>query len=303
MTFFGASFPVVAMIVAMMTLGPSSARACNFAVASVAAVNGPSYYTDRARSRADPAAKQAYDAAMADFVRFRTQVLRWADAAQYSDGAGRCAAHALHAFARRLGFEPITTPEGQRRRAMLLASLVVAWHKVHTDAEARPYAADINRFFLDQADRAETYFRSVGETPTNRGNLRAFSVLLSAAANAAAGQDQNATRATLSMILCAIGSDGTMPAEAQRGAKAADYHAFAARALAAGVVILGRNGLACLANAEALGAKIARASGLERSEVCGAVRTLAPAVVTDRCRQTIVIDAMVGGRLRPVEQP
>jgi hypothetical protein len=88
-----------------------------------------------------------------------------------------------------------------------------------------------------------------------------------------------------------------MATEAARGSKSADYHLFAARAIAASVAILGARDLPCGDATRRLGLKVARDTGLGRAEACAAVRILAPMAIDEKCRAARVTDVMVGGRL------
>ncbi len=278
---------IISLCAMMLT---AEALACASTAPDLAAINLPSYYSGAQRADIDLIRKRSYDQAISPFVIFRRHLLQKVDAAILGDAeAGACATKMLSSLSSDFTAHTVNTVEGQRRRAMLLSSLAVAWYKLN---RVQPPHSSITQFFLSQAEESEAFFRS-NPSPTASGNLRVFSVLLSSATNAVASLDQAKNKITLSSILCRIDADGSIPTEAARGRKADDYHLFSARALAASLLILGREGISCLEATDRLARRVAN---FTHPEVCFVVEVLSRKRLAD-CRGPHFSDVMLGGRM------
>lgn len=202
---------------------------CKIVPAPAAALAVDGFYSDRAGTVVDPSRRAARDKAVEIYEQVVRQVQHDADAfaADKSLDAGACALRQLTAWA---DARPLTGGlQGQQaeyERNWYLAGFALAYLKVKIRADSQQQAL-IERWLHDMANgTGEALTR--GKIPSN--NLTYWAGLALASAGLATGKAALLDRAHAILLegLSSVSPTGMLAQELKRGARALDYHAFAA---------------------------------------------------------------------------
>lgn len=225
--------PVVALIliVAAAMHRPAAAEVgCRIVPPPAEALDVDGFHADPAGRRVDPARRAARDRAVAVYEAVVRAVQAGAD--DYALGgdaaAGTCALDQLRTWARGgVLVGALATRQGDYERAWYLTGLALAYLKLRPLAGHDRPVEDWLRAMADGVVGAIDRDR----IPAN--NLLYWSGLALAASGLATGSQTHLARGQtiLTAGLAAVAADGSLKAELDRGAKALDYHAFAAAPL------------------------------------------------------------------------
>ena len=228
----------------------TSSHACPTAAALPTSIATADYYSDTAHSIVDPVRLHAYEQATKIWHEAAQTVDQMADNYRAGGNAAMavCTATWLDSFAKTgVLTGSMTTNQSTYVQGWMLGSFAIAWLKVRT-AEAIPAGerAQIGAWLADVATLNRHYYDDRGAKSTDaRNNHRYWAGMAVMAAGIGANRKDLFDWGVDSFRIGAaqITSDGTLPLEMTRRARALHYHLFAAAPLVTMAELASANGI------------------------------------------------------------
>jgi poly(beta-D-mannuronate) lyase len=189
-------------------------------------VIGVSFYTDAHHSIIDKQKLARNEANLNPIRQYLQQVTDYSDAAAHGDaGAASCAMQWLSSWAAGDAMLGDVNHQGEYEREWTLGGLAMAYLKVRDTGASDPDHDKIAAWFSQLATIVETYYPPTGEL-----NNHDYWAGVAVAASGIAANDRSIFDwgiAQYKVGVDAITSEGTLPLEMARGARALHYHLFA----------------------------------------------------------------------------